>query len=259
MIKFPSKTRYVSLAAALIAVVALRSHAGGSPTIFTIDTSQSVLQLSGLDSNGDPLSPQANGRFTAYPSGSVVANIAGGLIDFPGGSASALDAGPGPFLPLSLPANFAGQAGPGPDAVFAVRNLVTDIVAGPTPIDLVGNFSAAAALPILAGTFDYDLGFTSGSVDLTVSPGSTTNAPAASGSLQQIGNLLVLTIPIDTSSTFLVNNVPVGTAHYVGLTVATAVIPEPSSAVLAAGSLAGFFIWTRLRIAGRRCRRDMPR
>jgi hypothetical protein len=207
--------------------------------VFTIDSNLSVLNFSGTDINGAPLVAQANGRFTAHPSGTVIANISGGMIDFPGGSASALDSDPGPFQPFNAPANFAGQTAAG-DALFAIRNEVSDIVGGPQPIDLAGNFSAAATLPILAGTFDYDVaGFGSGCISLPVSPGSTTNSPAAEGLLQQVGNQLILTIPIDTTSTFLINDIAVGHAHYVGQTVATMTIPEPATITLAVlGALA---------------------
>ncbi|MBI2826213.1 MAG: hypothetical protein HYX69_16150 [Planctomycetia bacterium] len=203
--------------------------------VFTIDPNLSMLNFSGTDSNGDPLSPQSADSFTASLSGTIVADVVAGTIAFPGGSASALETHPGPFSPFGLPANFAGTAGNPVVAVFAIRNEVSDIVGAARPIDFAGNFSAAAALPILAGTFDYfvpSLG--AGSIDLTVSPGSTSNTPALDGLLQQVGNQLILTIPVDTTSQFFNGPFLLGTARYLGQVVATAEVPEPSAAWLAA-------------------------
>ncbi len=234
-------TRLV-LAAAIVAV--LESASTLQADEFTIDPNSSVLNFSGVASDGSTLLPQSAGSFTSHPSGTVVADIVAGTITFPGGSQSTLSSSNGPFAPLNEPANFAGT---GPATVFAIRNDIGDIVGAARPIDGGGNFSATAVLPILGGSFDYTAGIFSGSVDLTVSPAFTNNVPVLQGLLQQVGDQLILTIPIDTSSELLINGVVVGTAHYTGETVARMTIPEPSSAVLAVFGIVAFAVrgWRR--------------
>ncbi len=222
-------------AAALAVCVGLANRASAAPVAYTIDSTMSSLTLV---VTALPVTPQAPGADTTALGGTLSADLTAGVLTFSGGSF--IDALPNPVA-LLLPAtafNLAGKFGPSPAALapgfiigtednfgvvsaafgpIAVRDVAWDILAG-TVMD--------AAVPAgmsginTAGSLD-NLG-----IDTTPSiVGSgwvqTTLLPA---SLTTVGNVETLVLPLKFTTSTTVST---------GTIVATRMVPEPSTILLA--------------------------
>ncbi len=245
-------SRLVATSLALVCLLSA-TRALAVSTTFTINTalsSESVTILSG----GTPISTaQFPGSNTTSLFGTMSVDTSGGNVQListndtnlnlqalpvapaPGGGAPfpAVGSGPGDIgLNLYAPVSFA-----------AIRGAIGDETSGAIP--LVGNAFDASQVTLLqfTGTLDYNLSGLGGSFatligTTSIAGGSALNT-ATGGTLTTVGNLETLTIPLLVDIPI---HVPVGGGSgfitldniVTGTIVATALVPEPSSLMLAA-------------------------
>jgi hypothetical protein len=198
-------------------------------TQFIIDPTQSKISLSG-SVIGNAVAEQGPGSLSTSFSGTIVANVTGAGIQFPGGSTLTAQTNgvwqPGPKGAAgSAPADYAGQANTilG-SAKAALRNIVMDLTSSALPLTN-GAFDASTLLFAFptnsTASFDYDAGALIGHNGIPLS-GNSTNKVAQGASLITAGNVQTLTIPIDAQFEFkaLVEND--SSVRFTGKLVATA-------------------------------------
>ncbi|MBI2825242.1 MAG: PEP-CTERM sorting domain-containing protein [Planctomycetia bacterium] len=245
-----------------------------APTTFTIDSNLSVLTLSFETSPGSPFTaPQFPGSDTTSLSGTQTVDVTGSTIRFlptgnvhfalqPAPVAPAIGGafpgnGPGQYGLLALIPGVAGGPGPGGTGLVAARGLVADSTSGVIP--LIGNSFDASQLvsTFVAGTADVNVLVLGTPVVGTASlAGGFANNQLTAGTLTSIGGIETLTVPIFTEAPVVVQGVTV-LETLAGQIVATAVVPEPSTLILAAvGGLALLAFGRRLsqRLVDRRSR-----
>lgn len=276
---------------ALLAVFSLAvsaSSASAAVVSLTIDPNQSVLEMGGIaDLSGVglgmlPLDPQgtyvgfapvvpgfSNGHQSFY-TGTVVADITNTSIQFVGGSA--MDAnisgtwgpasGGGPpgqtIETLSTdPADYGLSLG---GLVWAaVRGLVLDATSGALAIDGLGNYPSTMSLPVDVGLLDT----TDTLGGAFVSPGQTDLGPgelglvfsnnaalAGDGLVIRSGANVTVQIPVSIVQNVDISGTPVDLL-FSGRIVATGVVPEPSSLVLAGLGALGMIGLVARRRAGK--------
>lgn len=114
---------------------------------------------------------------------------------------------------------------------------------------VAGSFASTQSLDIASGEASYaDIvggAFTApGSFDLT---GASLANGAANGTVTSVGNVLTLTMPISISQTVDISGTAVDLVAYGTLVAtATAIVPEPSSIILASAGL-GMLVMVGLR------------
>jgi Ca2+-binding RTX toxin-like protein len=191
-----------------------RPTSGALPLQFTIDAAQSYLDFSGqLVVPGDPpatapFEPQPGSSTLAHFSGTLLTQLSGSSIAFPGGSAALGGNQGGSFAPGSGDANVAFQmslspGGP-PFITGAFRNGLFDLTSTVLTVDGAGEFSAGDLNVLLAspGVFDFKIGAGAvQQVDLS-SLGPVSNQTLSSGLIEQSSGEWILTIPIYGTSTF---------------------------------------------------------
>jgi hypothetical protein len=231
--------------------------ATAAPYTFTIDSTQSALTLSGAVSLADlgtfPVSQQAPGSLTTSLSGTVELDTdLATTLTFSSGSSIAPDIG-GAWSPTA--GGFAGTQ-PAEYGVripvsviggvdYAATNTVFDATSAPIGL-LAGAFDATQlTLNLLTTTVDFQsFGLLSG----TFGTGVVTNQAAidqlGGGTLTVVGNVATLIVPIQISETLPIAN-SVAYLTLTGQLVATAVVPEPSSIILAAFGGLAFIAWRR--------------
>lgn len=176
-----------------------------SPDVFTLDTNQSSITLSGTVT-GFSISEQAVGSLTTKIGGTILLVQSGGFLQFPGGSQLILytngnwQPGAGGAAGVSAPGNFGGKA----SLVFltayaALRNGQLDL-SSPALTLTGGNFNSSSLvfsfLTNAATVFDYNVPLaSSGSVALT---SLSTNNITTNSTLTTANGVETLTIPINT-------------------------------------------------------------
>lgn len=258
---------------ALLAALLLADHAGRASAAvvsLTIDPQLSVLEMSGIaDLSGVglgflPLDPQGNyvgfapvvpgysDGNRSYYTGTVVADITNTSIQFVGGSAMdanisgtwgpAIGGGPAGQTIATLstdPADYGLSLG---GLVWAaVRNFVLDVNSGSLAIDGLGNYPATLTIPVDVGLLDT----TDTLGGAFVSPGQTDLGPgelglvlnndammAGDGTVTRSGPNVTVAIPVSIVQNVDISGTPVDLI-FAGRIVATGVVPEPSSLVLA--------------------------
>lgn len=199
---------------------------------FTVDTSQSSLTISGGlgDLSGTiliPVQEQAPGSLESDLTGTIQAVVSSDSIELlPEASVFPFEK-PGLFQPGNAPADYAGELIFPVGAVIAFRDSAFGAAAKTVSLDPSGDFAAdelsfllsttfAVSLPgVVIDTFEFDVSF----VD---------NVASAPGTLQLVGGLLELTVPIETRLLLPVPDFPfAGIIDMSGAIVATAIVPGP--------------------------------
>jgi len=187
------------------------------------------------------LLPQAPGSLETTLNGTLVFEISGDTISFPGGSLIVLGIHPGPFFPDTPHVNLAGQAyneQSGITVYATYANATTDLVKETIPLNPDGTFSTDGirVLP-LSGTYNVDSvpPFIAQSIPLqsALSFGNLTGSVTPLG-----GNKYEILIP------FRVRGVSSPLSGQI-----RAVVPEPASWLMAAMGAAGLMglAWSRRR------------
>lgn len=230
---------------ATLALVASSAHAAA--VSYTIDASQSSLVLGGALITY-PLTEQQPGSLVASYSGTLSGDLTGGTLTFSGGNSIVGAIHPlGPFNPVN------GNTGTdvyGFNASTFIQAALYNI-----QLDFVGGTVQNGVVPstldigfIEDGNGDGVGGYRSnlGSGDLTGSQLNLTNLPA---SLTTNGNIETVIIPIFSDNPVESNNTPIGSLTLTGQIVATRVIPEPGTLVLASvgGAFVALTYWRRRR------------
>ena len=219
--------------------------------VFTINPALSSLTLSG-STNGSPFMQQGAGSLVTSYFGTIDASFNASSITFNSALVTANNSGS--WQPAaggvagSAPANYGVRATVFPlTALGAIRNLQFSLTS-PNPITLTGSAFDASQINLtaLSGLFDYLVaGVTNGTLDET---GLTGPNAATGGIFTVAGGIATLTIPILFSQTVTVINPNDTTFTFTGTLVATAAVPESSTAnLLIAGMivLAGRQIFRR--------------
>jgi hypothetical protein len=204
---FPSLTVSVF---SFVATLFLSGSAQAAPEVFTIDSSQSQVTLSGAVA-GFTLFGQGPGSLATTYSGSINADVSGSTIQFTGSSAIIAETN-GVWQPAvgggagSATADYGGQV-----SVYgyftgygAARNIVLDLIS--SLLTVTGtNFDSTALVFSFAtnssSSFDYNAVFESGSFLLA---GDSTNTVADGASLGTAGTAQKLTIQFNTQFFFSV-------------------------------------------------------
>jgi hypothetical protein len=207
-------------------------QAQGAPVVFTIDSSKSFIQASGLVANF-AMTPQGAGALVTGYSGDINADLSGSAIQFTGGSDIIAHTN-GMWFPavgggtaVAAPADYGPEASviippfPPTKLYGALRNISFDVTSPVLPItgtnfngtNLVFSFASAnAALDYYASSSIH------GSLALN---GHATNTIAVGSSLATNGNTRTLVIPIDAQFVFTLLSAKDTTVHVMGQIVAT--------------------------------------
>lgn len=205
---------------------------------FSVDSSQSFLSLAGNVATF-PIEEQSPGSLQTSISGTLSADLHPSIgvreVILISSSAIVPSIQAGPFLPFDAPAVFAGQATVGAlNGYGAVRNVNADI-SGVSSINALGEFDATVFSVFISADFDYVLDPLFPATSFPVSD-SVANESLAPGTLNQVGNILELTIPLELELTSSQDGVTL-TQVYTGMLVATARVPELSTLGLTGLSL----------------------
>jgi len=200
---------------------------------FTINPALSNLTLSGSIA-GTAFGQQGAGSLVTNYTGTIDSSFTGSTITFNSAAASANISGVWQPLPGgttgSAPADYGVTASPfGILVLGAIRNLEFSLSSA-GPITLTGNSFDATQISflILSGDLDYNSSVGSGTFSLIGSSGA--NA-ASAGSLSIVAGVATLSIPVSYTQTSTVGGLPV-IAAFNGTLVATAIVPESSTANL---------------------------
>jgi hypothetical protein len=175
--------------------VAIPQVAQAASVSYTIDPSQSVLNLSGTYS-GFAFVPQSPGSMMDGYGGTINADLSGGVVTFLGGSSitALLHPAAATFQPIGFGVGNYGVAIPSIAEFGAYRNLVLDILSG----SFSSGGSPTIQLAFTSGGLDYDGPQTgAGTVPLTGLMGPDTSALPAM--LSTIGGIETLSIPVSFS------------------------------------------------------------
>lgn len=231
---------------AMATVLTVCTGAFAVPLSFSIDESSSQLTMQGAFANFGTVAqnPPDNTSLTSSVSGDLLIDVDNvstpTTIQFLGGGA--VIANSGDWLPEfggetegTLPTNpapanfglFLEVTALQTEGWAAFRDMVASPISNPLPVS--GNvFGSAPAIQFASGSYDFNLisglGDSAGNDSFA---GATVPNTAADGTYQVDGDLITLTMPVDT--TFGGDLV----IQLTGDLVATAVVPEPSAAVLA--------------------------
>jgi hypothetical protein len=191
------------------ATLFLPGRVQAAPEVFTIDSSQSQITLSGAVA-GYPMSVQGAGSLTTTYSGSINANISGSTIQFTGSSAiiakinGVWQPGVGGTPGSAAAADYGAQVSVGGffTGYGAARNIVLDMTSPLLTVTGTNFDSSALVFSFATGSsssFDYDAVFTSGSLALA---GNSTNTIANAASLTTAGAAQKLVIHLNPLFTF---------------------------------------------------------
>jgi hypothetical protein len=232
----------VAVMAATIFSALGTSEARAASLSMALDSSQSAITLSG-SFNSIPLGDQGPGSRTSNFSGSILVDVDNLLaptsIQILGSSAAASITGQ--WLPQAGGGPAAGNPGTAQDANYglqlsggalgnayaAIRNLQFNVTSGSQAV-AGGAFPSTQTLNVSSGLFAFNLppAFMEPPGEDDLSGDVLMNASATSSTYTVTGSTATLTIPID-----IVDEDDL-TIAYSGRLVATAVIPEPTSALL---------------------------
>lgn len=250
--------------ATLVCLLSAMPAARAVPLSFTIDPEQSFGSFALETVDGEPIStPQTPGSDTTNLSGTALIDVDGGNIQFvtTADTQFALQPEDQQPLPGGDPGTAPAQFGldilvPGTaSGVTAARQYVADATSGPIP--LIGTFfdSSQVTLDLPSGNTDYNLTILGNPVSGSI----TENFPAlneiAAGQLVLENNVYTMTMPFLIAGSITISGIPI-VPVYSGQIVATAIVPEPSSAALALLGIAAVGVWPlRRRAGGNRVRR----
>jgi PEP-CTERM motif len=245
----------LKLVAASLAVASLLCLPGvtqASPVTFTLDSSQSYITASG-NAFGLSFSPQAPGAMTANYSGTITADLTGGVLTFSGGSSIVGINNPaGPFSSDPYPGGpWVGQYGvtAGPTYLPTYNYVVVNGAYSGMTLDLSTGTAQNGVAP--SGMTDY---WTAGSLTwgaanaiLPAGPyspiaggvsslASVYGSDTSSGPVYFDGNGLLLPISFHTTGS---NRNEYWTGQLVGFIGEVTPIPEPSTLALAGMGLLG--------------------
>ncbi len=239
----PAKKRSsCGLAAALSGVVflwtaAVPENTLGDPAVFTLNSAQSSLKLTGYVTGPlghSPLQAQTTGSDTATYSGTILATLGAADIQFPGGSNVAANNFVGPALTPDSTANYGMKA-----VIFLVGtasatviNLVFDLGSGDLPVAADGTFSAntGTSATVTSGVIDYTGPPLIGSGSDSLVGSTASNQSSTLGTLAIVGQTQTLTIPISATIPFTAINPNDSSATFTGKLVATRTLTAPSTA-----------------------------
>jgi hypothetical protein len=220
----------------------------------TLSSLQFAIYIFGTPANGGTLltAPQTLGSDITSLGGTLLADVSGGTISLPGGSAVTFanqpidqepDIGggpssgvPGPPAPAQYGLNvILIDSGP-----VALRGLLADLTSPGGPIGLLaGTFNAGqVTLGTTAGSADYNLvGAATAFGNSSLAGQSGPNDPGL-GTVTTLGGITTITIPISVDVPLVVSGIPLD-AIFTGQIVASLPVPEPSTLILAGLSLLG--------------------
>ena len=190
----------------LAGVVLAGEGASASPIVFTVDSTQSVIQLSGTV-EGATLNAQGPGSLTTSLNGTIDADLTASTIQF--NTAAGIDAETnGSWQPAvggntgTAPADYGGTATVSIiTAEAAIRNAVLSL--NSTPLTLTGgNFDSTQLIFGLtnSSSLDYNAGFAGKGTE--VLNGLSTNSLSDGGTLTTSGTTKIITIRISMTFTF---------------------------------------------------------
>jgi hypothetical protein len=235
----------------------------GKQLTFTIDSTKSSLTLS-LDSKpGVPItSAQFPGSDRTSLSGTQNVDITGNILTFIstanaqfGLQSSPVSPAVGGTYPGSAPGQYGllasipgliGGPGPGGSGLIAVRGFIGDIRSGAIALNGSSFRADQVSLVLAGGQADANLTFPSGPFIGTDPLSGFDVNQLSGGTLTLSGNVYTLTLPIFASSSLTVGPATV-LETYSGQVVATAVIPEPATWILAAVGCAALIAQRRFR------------
>jgi len=278
---------------AALGMAAIGDRASAATVNYTIDSALSSLQV-GVYLGGPP-PPDGGGELVTLPqsltsdtsilSGSLLANLAGGNISFPGGSNIEYGYQPGNYLP---DANGGNESGPDPNgtggapAQIALQlDPATGLGTGYISIanavsDITNATSSPSGTPITAGTFDatqqnvlvtagnlaYWLNTTIAGLVYGSEVAATPTKPLSAqngidsqmntypqvGTVTSVAGITTITLPIFADQFVLIGSGVGIDIVFTGQIVATAAsIPEPSTFVLAGIGLVGSILLFKAR------------
>ncbi len=233
--KQPILLNWFTAAGGALLSLAIVANAQG-PVVFTLDTNQSSITLSG-SILGFALKEQGPGSLTTKFGGTLRADVNGQTIMFTGQSLiEALDNGnwqPKPDGSTGTePANFGGQASSFlGSAKAALRQIQLDAISGPLTINQ-GNFDSSSLVFLFptnapssaAYTVASLLGSKSGSIPLV---GYATNKVSSVATFTAVPGVETLTIPVDSEFQFSLTTANDTTIRLTGQFVATHVVTAP--------------------------------
>lgn len=223
---FPAAILFLCLALPVV-------PAGAAPMVFTVDSTQSQISLSGQIA-GYPMTSQGAGSLTTTYSGNLNATVSGSTIQFTGSSTitaktngiwqPAVGGGSGSAL-----ADYGAQAATFAGTAYgAARNIVLDTTS--PLLTLTGtNFDSSALVflfaPSSASSFDYYTALGHGAFSLV---GNSTNSIANGASLSTNGNVLKLVIQLNAQFAFTLLSTGDTPLTLTGKIVATNLLTAPT-------------------------------
>jgi len=218
----------------------------GAPLALTLESSQSTLALSGTFENelGEtlPLVEQAPGSLVAHFQGSALVDMTGATLALEV-LADAIQL-PGEYFPAWLDPDPQGADLAGAvvnpvvaqQGAYAVRELALQLASLPITMNPAGEFAVTSVLCVGEADRTFFTG-TLGSGGVSFHTTSTifeNNESALLGRFEQVGSLLVLTIPVDLPWTISAGTTALQatSGRLTGQIVATALVPEPSTIAL---------------------------
>lgn len=210
----------------LLGALVVCTAAQAAPVSYTIDSSQSYLQLSG-NLFTLPFTEQQPGSLYANYSGTLVGDLAGGVLTFSGGNT--IVGAISPNAPFNPPP---GSGESGNDVYGGKAGGLISVAFSDIAIDFVSGSVQDGAVPTVNIGFAGASAFRSTLGNGSLSGGSApdqTNLPAT---LAVNGNVETVIIPIFNPNPIDYQGTPVGSIDVTGQIVATRVIPEPASWLL---------------------------
>jgi hypothetical protein len=219
---------------AALAIVGIAPRLSANPTEFALDMSRSSLKITSTAATAfgpAQFGPQVGGSDTTSYSGTILANLSAGEIEFPGMSSVSANNFVGVPLTPDNPANYGMTATVSGAMVNAtVHNLVFDLTSSALVVAPDGTFPAnTSAATITSGSIYYLAPDPIGTGVITLVGSSGVNQ-ATTASIAVAGNTQTITIPINVTVPFSASDPNDSTATFTGQLVATRTLVTPTSA-----------------------------
>jgi len=234
--------------------LSMGNWAFAAPVSYTIDPVRSTLVMTGDLLGLAPVIPQVAGSDSDTYSGTINADLAGGLLTFSGGSSITANlSAVAPFTPVANPgvdnyAFFTNVSLPASPPLagtwnLAFRNIVFDITTGIAQDGVVPPASTMT-LRTTSGFASIETTSSGGPFPSSFANQNAFNSTVGAVSLTQAGGIETLVIPFRRES-------GAGGTHFIftGNITATRVVPEPSTMVLAGLGMIGacVAVWRKRR------------